>query len=67
MEGHRWFDLNRWGNTIEELTRVLEYEKTMPWGGNIYGSWTVVGPEDVTYPVPQRQIDLSNGNLVQNR
>jgi starch-binding outer membrane protein, SusD/RagB family len=67
MEGHRWFDLNRWGNTVEELTRALDYEKTMPWGGNMYGSWTVVGPEDVTYPIPQRQIDLSHGNLVQNR
>jgi hypothetical protein len=67
MEGHRYFDLNRWGNTVEELTRVLNYEKTTPWGGSMYGSWTVVGPEDVTYPIPQRQIDLSNGNLVQNR
>ena len=66
MEGHRWFDLNRWGNTIEELNRILVYEKSMPWGRNMYGN-AVVGPEDVTYPVPQRQIDLSNGNLVQNR
>ena len=32
MEGHRWFDLNRWGNTIEELNRILVYEKSMPWG-----------------------------------
>jgi starch-binding outer membrane protein, SusD/RagB family len=66
MEGHRWFDLNRWGITVEELNRALEYEKTTPWGRTIYGS-AVVGPEDVTYPVPQHQIDLSNGNLVQNR
>jgi len=66
MEGHRWFDLNRWGNTIEELNRILVYEKSMPWGRNMYGN-AVVGPEDVTYPIPQRQIDLSNGNLVQNR
>jgi hypothetical protein len=68
MEGHRWFDLNRWGITVEELTRALDYEKTTPWGINMYGgSYTVVGPEDVTYPIPQRQIDLSHGNLVQNR
>jgi len=67
MEGHRWFDLNRWGNTVDELNRVLDYEKTMPWGSPMYGSLTVIGPEDVTYPVPQRQIDLSNGKLVQNR
>lgn len=66
MEGHRWFDLNRWGITVEELNRALEYEKTTPWGNSMYGS-AVVGAEDVTYPVPQRQIDLSDGRLVQNR
>ncbi len=66
MEGHRWFDLNRWGITVDELNRVLSYEKTMPWGNIMYGN-AVVGPEDVTYPIPQSQIDLSNGKLVQNR
>ena len=66
MEGHRWFDLNRWGITVAELNRVLTYEKTNLWGPSMYGS-SVVGPEDVTYPIPQPQIDLSNGRLVQNR
>ncbi|MBA4410103.1 MAG: RagB/SusD family nutrient uptake outer membrane protein [Bacteroidota bacterium] len=66
MEGHRWFDLNRWGITQTELNRVLAYERTVPWGNSMYGSATV-GPEDATYPIPQRQIDLSNGKLVQNR
>lgn len=66
MEGHRWFDLNRWGITVTELNRVLAYEKTQPWGPRMYGDATV-GAEDVTYPIPQRQIDLMRGNLVQNR
>jgi len=66
QEGHRWFDLNRWGNTVTELNRALTYEKTMPWGNALYGSNTV-GAEDVTFPIPQRQIDLSNGKLIQNR
>jgi hypothetical protein len=66
QEGHRYFDLNRWGITVTELNRALSYEKTMPWGTNLYGG-AFVGPEDVTYPIPQRQIDLSKGNLVQNR
>jgi hypothetical protein len=66
MEGHRWFDTNRWGITESELNRVLTYEKTMPWGNVLYRN-AVVGPEDVTYPIPQVQIDLSHGNLVQNR
>lgn len=66
QEGHRYFDLNRWGTTVEELNRILDYERTMPWGRSIYWNY-VVGLEDVTYPVPQRAIDLSNGNIVQNR
>ncbi len=66
QEGHRFFDLNRWGTTVTELNRVLAYEKTMPWGNALYGSATV-GAEDVTFPIPQRQLDLSNGKLVQNR
>jgi hypothetical protein len=66
QEGHRYFDLNRWGITVTELNRVLTYEKTMPWGNSLYGTATV-GAEDVTYPIPQRQLDLSNGALVQNR
>ena len=66
MEGHRWFDLNRWGITVDELNRALSYEKTMPWGNSMYGK-AVVGMEDITYPVPQHQIDLSKGRLLQNR
>jgi hypothetical protein len=66
MEGHRMFDLNRWEITVQELNRILEYEKTMPWGDAMYYNATV-GPEDIYYPVPQHQIDLSEGRLVQNR
>lgn len=66
LEGHRWFDLNRWGITVNELNRILEYEKTMPWGQTLYHN-AIVGQEDVTFPIPQRQIDLSNGKIVQNR
>jgi hypothetical protein len=64
-EGHRWFDLNRWGNTVTELTRVLTYEKTMQWGNSLYGAAAVTA-KAVVFPIPQRQIDLSNGKLVQN-
>ena len=64
MEGHRYFDLQRWGNVVTELNRILAYEK--PLRTALYGSATV-GADDVNYPVPQRQIDLSFGTLVQNR
>ena len=64
MEGHRYFDLKRWGVLETEINRMLAYEK--PLRSALYGGATF-GPEDVNYPVPLRQIELSNGNLVQNR
>ena len=66
QEGHRYYDLQRWGDVQSELNRILAHEKLMPWGDLLYGSANV-GPEDVNFPIPQRQIDLTNGNLVQNR
>lgn len=66
QEGHRYYDLQRWDLVMSELNRNLAFEKTMPWGRMHYGS-AVVGEEDVNYPIPQRQIDISNGNLIQNR
>lgn len=67
QEGHRFFDLVRWGDdfAVQELNRALSYEKGMPWGATLYGS-TIVEEIDVTYPIPQRQIDLSKG-LIQQR
>jgi len=66
QEGHRYFDLNRWGITVPELNRALNYERSMSWGRSMYGD-AIVGNEDVTFPIPQIQLDLSMGILVQNR
>jgi len=38
----------------------------MEWGVSAYPGASV-GPEDVNFPIPQRQIDLMGGNMVQNR
>lgn len=67
QEGHRYYDLQRWNNVNTELNRILSFEKTMPWGSQMYWSDATVGPEDVNFPIPQRQIDQSKGRLVQNR
>lgn len=64
MEGHRYFDLQRWGNVESELNRALNFERSKL--NLLYGSSTV-GPEDVNYPIPQAQIDLTQGRLEQNR
>ncbi len=66
LEGHRYYDLQRWDDVVSDLNRILAYEKTMEWGPPHYGNASV-GHEDVNFPIPQRQIDLHHGNLLQNR
>ena len=64
MEGHRWFDLKRWGTSTTAINAYLTYSKTL---GLTYitGSTSYDASND-TYPIPQRQIDISNGTLTQN-
>lgn len=64
MEGHRFFDLQRWGMVQTELNRIITYEKTqLPF---LYFNSTV-GPRHERYPIPQSQIDITNGKLKQNQ
>jgi len=67
QEGHRYYDLQRWGDVQSEAGRILTHEKSMPWGPLLYDASAAVGAEDVNFPIPQRQIDLMLGRLVQNR
>lgn len=63
MEGHRYFDLQRWGDVVPELNRILSYEKNLR--SSLYGKTPSVGNEDVNYPIPQNQIDITQGKLKQ--
>lgn len=63
MEGHRFFDLVRWGEAGAELNKYIAYEsqfRTYMQGA------TFTENQDSYFPIPQRQIDLSNGMLTQN-
>jgi hypothetical protein len=55
MEGHRFFDLVRWGFAKEVLNKYLAYEfkKRSNLGGASFKDHNVV------FPVPQRQIDAT--------
>jgi hypothetical protein len=44
----------------------MDYESTQEWANLLYPGASI-GPEDVNFPVPQRQIDVSNNVLIQNR
>ncbi|MEO0896636.1 MAG: RagB/SusD family nutrient uptake outer membrane protein [Bacteroidota bacterium] len=66
MEGHRFFDLKRRGSsyTENEINRILALQRDLR--PSMYFS-ADYSSNDFHYPIPQRQIDLSNGNLTQNR
>lgn len=62
-EGHRFFDLARWGIAAQTLNAYYQYEKQFT-GDLSTGNFTAGKNE--YFPIPQAQIDLSNGTLKQN-
>lgn len=58
MEGHRFFDLVRWGIADQEINAYLEKEKTMR--TYLAGVHFKKGVNEY-FPIPQQQIDLSAG------
>lgn len=62
LEGHRFYDLVRWGILKEVKESYSAFEGShLPAYGNI-----TVDPANQYFPIPQNQIDRSLGNLVQN-
>lgn len=64
MEGFRFFDLVRWGVAQSEINTFYAYERQFPYARVLQTPTTVpnyASPGDDYYPVPQQQIDLSNG------
>ena len=62
-EGHRFFDLARWGIAAQTMNAYYQYERQYT-GDLSTGNFTAGKNE--YFPIPQQQIDLSNGTLKQN-
>ncbi len=62
MEGHRWYDLARWGIAGPELNNYLNYEQQYltRYAEKSYD------PSWIALPIPQNQIITMEGLLVQN-
>jgi hypothetical protein len=56
MEGHRFFDLRRWGIAKETMDAYIGFEKNFRTHYNKYAGYQ---PKHDHYPIPQQQIDLS--------
>lgn len=62
MEGHRFFDLVRWGvaKQVIESYSAFEGQFLTPYKGLIFN------PVNERFPIPQDEIDKSSGTLIQN-
>ncbi len=56
MEGHRFFDLVRWGTAVQVLNQYLEKEKTI----RTYLSGAKFEERQMYYPIPQQAIVYSS-------
>ncbi len=63
MEGPRFFDLVRWGIAEETLNAYLDKEKTRR---DFLNAAEFTAGRDEYYPIPQREIDFTNGLYEQN-
>lgn len=57
FENSRWYDLLRWGKAIQTMNSHFKA---------IGRNNVTIAPHRVLYPIPQREIDLTNGVITQN-
>ena len=63
LEGHRFFDLVRWGDAASVLNTYFAVEKTKR---SFLGVANFTAGKNEYQPIPQNEIDLSKGKLKQN-
>ncbi len=63
-EGHRFFDLVRWGDAERDLNAYLDYESQILI--TKFGGASFTAGKNEYYPIPQAQLDLQTGVLTQN-
>lgn len=62
-EGHRFFDLVRWGIAADELNKYLPYEASKGLITKFGGARFTAGKNEY-YPIPQTQIDIQGSDVL---
>ncbi len=62
-EGHRFFDLVRWGVAADELNKYLPYEAAQGLVTKFGGARFTAGKNEY-YPIPQTQIDIQGSDVL---
>ena len=57
MEGHRWFDLVRWGTAVETINKYMQEESDL----RPYYAGASLTNDELYLPIPISQIENSNG------
>ena len=63
FEGHRFFDLVRWGEAAETINAYLPVENQ--WFAHLNEAFMTAGQHEYV-PIPQNQINLTEGRYIQN-
>ena len=62
MEGHRWFDIARWGKVADVLNAYAKAESQ--YLGKFVNTYS---PSWVNFPIPQSEVQTSQGRFVQTQ
>ena len=62
QEGHRFFDLVRWGIAADEITKYLTFESTLL--KSRFGGVKFTANKNEYFPIPQNQIDLQGKDVL---
>ena len=63
FEGHRLFDLQRWGDFKQVLNDFIAVERTKV---DVLNQAETVTDKHIAFPLPTIEVELANGNLQQN-
>lgn len=57
MEGHRWFDLVRWGTVVDTVNEYMQSESSK----RTYYASASITDDEIYLPIPMTEVDNSNG------